>query len=364
MEDRYISTMLLHAVGDTIGFKNGDWEFFSSNVPYNDTYEKLFEFINLGGINGINLDGWIISDDTILHMAIAKSLLSKYKSLDELKKKTVTEIVKACDGMDDEIKKKNRFVGKATHAHYLSLKNGDDWRKFRFDSSGGGNGASMRGHCIGLAFFGEDNRDKLIDYSIDSSRMTHVNPTGWMGGLTVALMTAYAIEGIQINKWIPLILKVLEGKKTRDLVDMENLPEMRSYEFFVQGWKTYYELRFSKGEPVKSKAHNNLIQRLMFYNNMFDNNPPAKYGSSGYSAIIVAYDCLIDAEDNWEKLVIYSMINNFDSDTIGAIAGGLYGALYGSGKVPYNNVEHIEDGSNIINTGSLLHKKYYLKNKV
>lgn len=364
MEGRYISTILLHAVGDTIGFKNGDWEFFTATANYNDTLEKLYEFINLGGINGINLDGWMISDDTILHMAIAKSLLSTYKSLDELKKNTVSEIVKACDDMDANIKKKNRYVGVATHKHYLMLKKGDNWKKFNFDSNGGGNGASMRSHCIGLAFFGEDNRNKLIEYAIDSSRMTHVNPTGWMGGLTTALMTAYAIEGIHIYKWIPMVLKILESDKIRKMIDMDSMQELRAYEFFVQGWKTYYELRFKDGKPTKSKAHNDLKQRQIFYNGMFDNNPPAKNGYSGYSSIIVAYDCLIDAEDNWEKLVIYSMINSFDTDTIGAISGGLYGAMYGASKVPKNNTDHIEEINDIINTGRLLYKKYYSHEKI
>ena len=102
---------------------------------------------------------------------------------------------------------------------------------------------------------------------------------------------------------------------------------------------------------------------FLFYNNIFDNNPEAKYGKSGYSAIIVAYDCLVDAGKSWEKLVIYAMINNFDSDTIGSIAGGLYGAVHGMKYVPKGNMKYIEDRETIIKTGSLLYEKYFKRAK-
>ena len=56
----------------------------------------------------------------------------------------------------------------------------------------------------------------------------------------------------------------------------------------------------------------------------------------------MSYDALLDARDNWEKLIYYSMLHVGDSDTVGAIAGGLYGALYGFKNVPDNLLAHIE----------------------
>jgi ADP-ribosylglycohydrolase len=89
-----------------------------------------------------------------------------------------------------------------------------------------------------------------------------------------------------------------------------------------------------------------------------------KSGLSGYSAVIVAYDCLIDAEDNWEKLIIYSTINTFDTDTIGAIACGLYGTLYGLKNVPTKNLKYLEFKSNLTKLGKLLYRKYFLHEKL
>ena len=52
----------------------------------------LYDFIYLGGINHINLDGWYVSDDTLLHMIILKSLLMKENNKIEYIKK---ELIKA-----------------------------------------------------------------------------------------------------------------------------------------------------------------------------------------------------------------------------------------------------------------------------
>lgn len=363
MEDKYIATFLLHALGDTIGFKNGDWEFFPQNNTYGATLNKLYEFIDLGGISGINLENWLVSDDTILHMAIARSLiLSDY---DKLLDTTTTQIIKVCQAMkNDEANNKNRFMGNAVVKHVNLILNGTNWKTFNFDKMGGGNGAAMRNNCIGLAFFGEENRDKLIDYAIMSSKITHINPIGWLGGLSTALFTAFALEHIDIIHWVPKLLDLITSNRITKLLDKNNTDEISAYEIFVQCWKTYYNTRFENKKPIKLKSHTNLIQRLVFYNSIFDINTTGKSGLSGYGAVIVAYDCLLDAGNNWEKLVIYAMINNFDSDTIGAIAAGLFGTLYGLKNVPIKNLQFIEFKDKLIKLGKLLYKKYYKHEKL
>lgn len=365
VEEKYIATMLIHALGDTIGFKNGSWEFFPNNSAYGATMEKVYEFIELGGICSIDLNHWNVSDDTILHMAIAKSLILNNSDQDNLETITVKQIIKAVDAIhEDKNKKNDRYIGNAVEKHASYLKSGKNWKEFKFDPIGGGNGAAMRSNCIGLAFFGEDNREKLIRYSINSSKMTHVNPIGWLGGLSTALFTAYILEDIHIHKWIPLMLKLLESDDVKKYLDKTNNDEMNSYEQFIQCWKTYYDSRFTNGFPTKTKSHTNLTQRLIFYNNIFEINSIGKMGLSGYSAVIVAYDCLLDAGNKWETLVFYAMINNFDSDTIGAIAGGLFGTLYGLDNIPQNNLKHIEFKEKLIKIGRLLYKKYFKRERL
>ncbi len=73
-------------------------------------------------------------------------------------------------------------------------KDGTNWDVIPFEKRGGGCGGSMRAACIGLYF--HNNLDKLIEVSIESGRITHHNPLGYLGALVAALFTAFSIRGV------------------------------------------------------------------------------------------------------------------------------------------------------------------------
>lgn len=362
IEDRYISTLMLHALGDTIGFKNGEWEFYTDEFTFFISFEKLCEFIDLGGINKINLNGWRVSDDTLLHMAISRALISPYNSYDQLLDTTVKNFLQAKNQMRDDYEKKiSRYIGRSTLKYLTKIQDGENWKDFKHDPHSVGNGSAMRCHCIGLAYHGEENRDKLINYAIDSSMMTHPNPVGWLGGLSVALFTAFAIEGVHLYLWPHKMLEIIESDKITKRINHQ-----QSYTDFINAWKSYLESRFVEGKPVKTKSTGNVIQRCVYYNTLFGGKSGTLtlLGFNGHDGVIIAYDCLVDSKNNWEKLVIYSMLNALDSDTIGAIAGGLYGALYGMKGVPKNNLKYLEFSEQLHKMGSDLYKKFYLNEKI
>ena len=109
-------SILLHSVGDTIGFKNGDWEFFgrknyknlNKSNAFEHTLELVYEYISLGGYSGLDINGWLCSDDTLSHMALIKSLSNNFKSKEELCKNFSDEL---CNVYFNDTIKKNLDFG-------------------------------------------------------------------------------------------------------------------------------------------------------------------------------------------------------------------------------------------------------------
>ena len=373
MSDKYISCMIMHAVGDTVGFKNGEWEFKKGGEE--KTLEKLYEFIDLGGVNNISLKGWKISDDTIMHIQTADALLENYTNINNLGNTLKKNFIDALNQFEEE-GLDSRYPGDSTLKALKRFRDGADWNEIPYNINTGGSGASMRSLCIGLAFNGKENRHKLIQIAIESGRMTNNSAVGYLGALASALFTALAIENVKINNWPFVLLELFKsgivGKyiqsADRDIEQYE-----RDHHIFIEKWHRYVENKFDDDrKPIKRRADKNLIYRSKYYydNFGFKKRAPADkpyedekqtkfIGSGGDDSVIIAYDCLLDSGDNWEKLVIYSMLHMGDTDTTGAIAAGLYGVLYGTENVPKNFLEHLEYKKELTDIGNKLYKKYH-----
>ncbi len=368
IQEKYIATIVLHALGDTIGYKNGEWEFnFGQGLKIELTLEIVYDFIRLGGINQINLKDWKVSDDTILHLMIAESLLKfdTKENIDVLCKIIANKFVK--------IKKKlvERDIGTTTAKSIDSLEKNEDWSIRKYDMRAGGSGGSMRTSCIGLAYHGKENRNKLIKCAILSSKITHTNSIGYLGGLTSALFTAFAIENININKWPYLLIECLESDNVKKYIDTTpdsngKSQEYIDYDRFINYWKKYVELKFVNGKPTNNRSDSNLILRVYFHYDNFvkDDSMSKTVGESGYGSVIMAYDSLIDSGDQWEKLVFYSMLHSGDSDTVGAIAASWYGALYGFKHIPENNLKYLEYKEHLYDIGKKIYQKFYLNEDI
>ena len=370
IREKYNACLLLHAVGDTIGFKNGEWEF---NLPrhhigtrinrnYEYTLELLYEYIYLGGITEINLKGWKISDDTILNYTLGEVLLKEHKDINKMCNILVNDFIKLLNKKDA----KDRIYGDAFSYNIIKIKKGLKWNKLDYNEKYGGCGASIRTCCIGLVYYGKKNRDKLIKVAIETSRITHNNAIGYLGGLTTALFIAYAIEGIVINEWPFLLVKLLISniidnyiKSTRGYANY-----IKDKTSFLDKWTRYIEDKFEDNSRtiIENKSSRNLVSRIRYYNERYSSYPlKMNPGAGGDDSVIIAYDCVIDSDKCWEKMVIYSMIHTGDSDSTGCIAAAFFGALYGFYKIPKNNLEYIEDKERILKLSDKLYKKFYKK---
>ena len=326
MKENYIATFILHALGDTIGYNNSIWEFNYNDVElhndYRITLEIISEFISLGGITNINLKKWNVSDDTLINYEIAKFVLSIKNNLNE---QNIIELKKNIKKM---ALKQNveRGFGSMTINAIDEWTDKKDQRNEPYNNKSGGNGCTMRTFSIGLRYYKDNDLEKLIDVAITSSMLTHNSPIGFLGGLGSAYFVKLAIDKIDIKKWPSMFIKLLES---------ENV-------------KKYIELFFDENNKnLKFKTKLNLIGRIKLF---IDLNefvyPDSKYnsyaGSTGPTALIMAYDSLLESDGIWEKLVYYAMLHSGDSDTVGAIAGGLFGIKYGFKTVPEHLLKNLE----------------------
>jgi ADP-ribosylarginine hydrolase len=357
MEDRFIATFILHALGDTIGFYNGKWEF---NYGFKDTdiritLEIISEFIKLGGINGIDLKDWFVSDDTLLNYEIGKFMLNSSFDIAKLKNS-----IKKMYTIEQKNKNINRLFGITTLESIESWKNIDNKMDFDkidfelFDEKSGGNGCAMRTLPIGLRFHKKEHLTYLIDMSIQTSFITHTSPLGYLSGMSIAYFTSLAISNVNPNLWCKLLLELLDSKEISKY--MIRYEQENAYHNFIKTIKYYYDIFYDKnGVQVELKTKDNLIGRIKIFKDIEDfllklqksditiTEPIASVvGSAGPTAVIMALQSLIDCDGKWEKLVFYSMLHGGDSDTVGAIAGGLYGATYGFGDVPKKLLENLE----------------------
>lgn len=360
LNEKYIACIVLHAVGDTIGFKNGDWEFnYEQEVGPEFSNDLLYEFISLGGIIGIDLEGWIVSDDTVMHMETCKGLLEESDDLQKFGTILSKKYIESFKNMT------RRAPGNHTKQIIYLLKGGLEWYRIPYDPMAGGSGASMRTSVIGLAFHGQDNREKLIAFSIEASRMTHNSVIGYLGGLVSALFTAYAIEGTKVEKWPFMLIDLLNG----DMID-EYMKKTRGYDEyqrdkkqFILFWKKFIEFRF-KGKFFNNDKSMRIPKiRTEFFMDNFNLNPKLGPGFLGHDSVIVAYDALASSNGNWESLVVYSMLHVGDSDSTGCIAASWYGALYGFRQVPENNLEHLEYRKELEELGNNMYVKFGEKQK-
>ena len=312
------------SLGDTIGYKNGDWEFTDK-----DTNELIYEFIHLGGINDISIVNWMSSDDTILYMATLGVLSKKIHNINEFGEKLRTAYLDTLPLIE------TRHPGETT-MRSLDVQKNIEWNKLPYSSRDIGAGAAMRSGCIGIFFPGKHNRKKLISLAIESSRITHNSATAILGSIVAALFTAYALERVPINHWPHKLLDLLRSDKIDKYMEESRPNEyklfVRDKVIFIGQWEKYVNRRFSGLKPkLDLKMMRNPVLRYDYLSKNFSKGCDMP-GACGDDCVIFAYDALLESGPVVEKLVIYSILNPGDSDTVGSIAMSWFGAYYHSLK--------------------------------
>jgi len=355
------SAILLSMVGDMIGFGNGLIEFNNGNV-FDDlegaadySTDIVFSFISDGGFAKHPKIDWSCSDDTILMLCNANAILKHFNTGENLVNCAKQEYVQLVKSEANFEKFKHIYKGGLSTMKYIKkLLSGDDWESFEYDDMAGGSGGSMRSAIFGVVYWKETDIIHLIESAMNTTRLTHPNAIAFLGSITVALFASYAMRKIPIEQWPHDMLELLQSKMFVSMIDKFDPKTValckRDKIAYISKWSEYVDLMFVKDSvkyaPKKINKYPNF--RTKFYNRFSSSQPAIYPGAGGDDSTIIAYDCLIDSNGSWEKVVIYSMLHVGDSDTTGAICGFLYGLVYGTseiGSIMINNIgdkEYVE----------------------
>lgn len=343
-----------------MGYKNGSWEF---NYDTKSIHNSLQELTLGKGVLHLNLhEGWRVSDDTVMHLATAEALATELEG-DALLDEIALKYVECFNDME------GRAPGVTTYKSILHIRKNRSWSTVPFSPSGGGCGGSMRSSCIGLLYYRESDFDKLLSVSIEAGRMTHNHPTGYLGSFASALFTSYAIRGIEPVYWASMLLDNMDNvreyitEKGRDVE--KNLTNM---DYFINAFKDYITLRnlprskISHGDqslelkssPYFPEKYHELEVHDKFIN---DVSFSGWGGSSGHDSVLIAYDTILYAKEDWEKICMYGILHGGDNDSTGTICGSLYGAMHGFNGIPPGHYQHIEYASRLTDVAKKIYRR-------
>uniref|UniRef100_A0A3B4D3I3 ADP-ribosylarginine hydrolase n=1 Tax=Pygocentrus nattereri TaxID=42514 RepID=A0A3B4D3I3_PYGNA len=329
--EHYKAGMVLSGAGDAIGYQ---WEFSFSGPDIHKAVKKL------GGLKNIivKLPDWLVSDDTVLHLATAEALATG-KEGEELLQEVASRYV---EGMKDM---EGRKPGPSSILGVSQLKPGTEGGyRVAYNPEGTGCGAAMRSMCIGLRYPQPEQLSSLVAVAVETGRMTHPHPTGFLGAVASALFTAYAVQRRPITTWgLGLVKEACPAAKEFVKTAGYAVEETeRDWGFFTEKWEWYLELRgLSLGtEPVIWPDQYGPAERDEAYKS-FSHSGWA--GRSGHDAPMIALDALLGAGSNWEELMSRAGFHGGDSDSTAVIACCCWGLLYGTEGVPpcnYSNLEY------------------------
>jgi poly(ADP-ribose) glycohydrolase ARH3 len=220
----------------------------------------------------------------------------------------------------------SRGYGPGTAGLLKRIRKGEDWRKANrsiYPGGSFGNGAAMRAPVIGLFYAGR--HDELVEAARLSAEITHAHALGIEGAVLLACAAADAVRS-----------------KPADRIVADSAAHCKHTEFT------------SRLELAASWLHE-------------DNPPDAGKVVRHLGNGIAAYESCVTAlfiglsflEKSFEDMLAFTIRCGGDVDTIGAMAGAVWGASRGSQSLPRERLERLEDRERIESIGYALYEKVH-----
>jgi ADP-ribosylglycohydrolase len=225
----------------------------------------------------------------------------------------------------------------STDYEYKNIKVSDDFignKNTNYESD-----ICMRIMPVGLYYYNEDDLDKLIKTSIKITKLTHNNIIGILAGITSAYFVSLAVRNIAIEKWIQLLIELIESDMIKNHFDLDKTDNMIKYIDFLRPFQKYRDYRFNEEKITKTASDSSLVFRFKFYNKF-------KYFNTSHfedviSCLIISYDTLLLCDGNFEKVIYNGLLLPGNVISIGGYVGGLYGLIYGVDDIPKSMINFL-----------------------
>lgn len=295
------------AVGDALGVPV---EFISRNQLKKNPVKDMIGFGTHNQVAGT----W--SDDTSLTIALIKALIEKEFSINTVADKMIDWLYKGKYTANGTV----FDVGYTTRVAISKMYNGiNPIQAGGKDEDSNGNGSLMRIHPLAFYLFNVDDFEYRKDIIYQVSSLTHAN----------------IISKVSCHFLVELIIQLL---KIKDI--------SMAYDIVCKKFNTYYTE----------------IQIQNTFKNIFSKKilqlPMSSIQSTGYviDTLESVLWCIFHTT-TFKDAVLTAVNLGDDTDTIGAITGGVAGIIYGLDAIPKEWINNLENNIIIFNAANDLYKK-------
>jgi ADP-ribosylglycohydrolase len=277
------------AIGDALGYPT---EFM--------TLSRIKSDFGPAGIKDFTKSPALFTDDTQMSIAVAEALIEAgEKDIESIMHAVKEEFVKWSHSPDTP----KKAPGRTCLSGVANMEKGMHWRQSGIARSKGC-GSAMRAAPIGYLY--RHDPEKLREVAHATGVCARGNPTADAACIGAAYLVKLALDGIQPNEMISLLLLFTEGIskefdegifKIKECLDWED--EEKALATLGEGWV-------------------------------------------GEEAVALALYCFLKHPDDYKKVVIRGANTNGDSDSIACIGGSISGAYLGIGAIPDQWVKEIE----------------------
>lgn len=275
-----------HLKGYILGSAYGDA--LGEPVEFFD-YEQIVAHYGSQGIQEPKNQA-MFTDDTEMMMAVGRGIVRNKKAeIETMMNNVAKEFIKW-------LEKTGIAPGNTCMSACMNLRKGKSWKESGIVNSKGC-GSAMRSGIIGMLF---DDKQKIKEIAHNVGIITHGHKDADAAAQAAALLVYYARTGTEIMEYPKLLREDIGGisanldnllNKAEELVKNETITDVEALEKLGQGWV-------------------------------------------GDEAVIMALYTILKYKDDYKKVVTIAVNITGDSDSIGAIAGGIVGARIGYAKLP------------------------------